>query len=159
MLQVSKAAGSDRPSRGEGQAFAGAWFTAPTAPMLFVQGTADTWNPQDASLQLYQADRSGPRYYLDLSGADHFTPYEGDGASEPIVARVTIDFLDHYLAGYGGTIRALSRAGYVLASLGSTVPGRLPYGAQPVLPGGPEGSGGGGRTGESCRDSTARLQR
>ena len=94
--------------------------------MLFVQGTADTWNPQAASLQLYQADTSGPRYYLQLSGADHFTPYEGDGAPEPIVARVTIDFLDHYVAGDGGTIRALRRAGYVVGVSQLESAGRLP---------------------------------
>lgn len=110
----------------EWPAFAGTWFNKPTAAMLFVQGTADTWNPQSASLQLYQADTSGPRYYLNLSGADHFTPYEGDGAPEPIVARVTIDFLDHYVAGDGGTIRALRRAGYVAGVSQLDSAGRLP---------------------------------
>ncbi len=97
----------------EWPAFSGHWFTAPTAPMLFVQGTADSWNPQAASLQLYQADRRGPRYYLQLTAANHFTPYEGDSAPEPIVVRVTIDFLDHYLAGDAGALSAMSQAGRV----------------------------------------------
>lgn len=97
----------------ESQAFSGRWFSAPTAPMLFVQGTADTWNPEAASLQLYQADTSGPRYYLQLAGANHFTPYEGDNAPEPIVVQVTIDFLDHYLAGDQYTLSAMSHAGRV----------------------------------------------
>lgn len=97
----------------EWPAFAGTWFTGVTPPALFVQGTVDTWNPQAASLQLYQADQGGTRYYLQLSGADHFTPYEGDSAPEPIVARVTIDFLDHYLAGDGGMLAAMQRAGSV----------------------------------------------
>jgi predicted dienelactone hydrolase len=97
----------------EWPAFAGRWFSAPTAPMLFVQGTDDVWNPQTASLQLYQADASGPRYYLQLAGANHFTPYEGDSAPEPIVVQVTVDFLDHYLAGDTGTLNAMSQAGRV----------------------------------------------
>lgn len=97
----------------EWPAFTGTWFTGATPPMLFVQGTADTWNPQAASLQLYRADQSGTRYYLQLTGADHFTPYEGDSAPEPIVARVTISFLDHYLAGDDGTLSAMRRAGQV----------------------------------------------
>lgn len=77
----------------------GHWFSRRTPPMLFVQGTADSWNPPAASVQLYQADTTGIRYFLELFGADHFTPYEGDSAPEPIVARVTLDFLDRYLAG------------------------------------------------------------
>lgn len=97
----------------EWPAFAGTWFTGATPPMLLVQGTADTWNPQAASLQLYQADHGGTRYYLQLSDADHFTPYEGDSAPEPIVARVTVDFLDHYLAGNGEPIQAMRQAGSV----------------------------------------------
>jgi predicted dienelactone hydrolase len=96
----------------EWPAFPGAWFKAPTAPMLFVQGTADTINPPAVSLQMYQADKSGTRYYLQLTGADHLTPYEGDSSPEPIVARVTIAFLDHYLAG-DGTVRSMRRAGHV----------------------------------------------
>jgi predicted dienelactone hydrolase len=97
----------------EWPAFAGRWFAAPTAPMLFIQGTADGWNPPAASVQLYQADKSGPRYYLQLHGANHFTPYEGNRAPEPIVAQVTIDFFDHYLAGDPGTLGAMQQAGHV----------------------------------------------
>ena len=91
----------------------GRWFAAPTPPMLFVQGTDDSWNPPSASVQLYQADTTGIRYYLDLFGADHFTPYEGDGTPEPIVARVTLDFLDRYVAGQPRMARAMWRAGRV----------------------------------------------
>jgi len=110
----------------EWPAFAGSWFTAPTAPMLFVQGTADTWNPQAASMQLYRADTMGTRYYLELFGADHFTPYEGDSAPEPIVARVTIDFLDQYLAGQGNDVWAMRRAGRVPGVSQLASGGRLP---------------------------------
>jgi dienelactone hydrolase len=97
----------------EWPAFAGRWFGAPTPPMLFVQGSADTINPPAASTQLYQADTTGIRYYLDLYGAEHLPPYEGDQAPEPIVAQVTIDFLDQYLAGRGDESSALDSAGNV----------------------------------------------
>ena len=88
----------------------GRWFAGPTPPMMFVQGTADSWNPPGASLQLYQADSTGRRYYLALRGANHFAPYEGDGTPEPTVARVTLDFLDFYLLGERGRIGAMWRA-------------------------------------------------
>jgi predicted dienelactone hydrolase len=77
----------------------GRYFARAAPPMLFVQGSADTCNPPAASERLYQADTTGPRYYLDLDGANHFTPYQGKDPPEPVVARVTTDFLDRYLAG------------------------------------------------------------
>jgi predicted dienelactone hydrolase len=106
--------------------FAGSWFASPTPPMLFVQGTADVWNPPATSVQLYQADSTGIRYYLQLPGADHFAPYEGDQTPEPIVEQVTIDFLDQFLAGSGDESAAMQSAGDVpgVAQLGSS--GALP---------------------------------
>lgn len=77
----------------------GQYFPPGTPPMLFVQGTDDTWNPPSASLQLYLADATGVRYYLELPGMGHFSPYEGRSEPEPVVARVTVDFLNRYLAG------------------------------------------------------------
>ncbi len=88
----------------------GRWFARPAPPMLFVQGTADIWNFPAASQQLYRADTTGARYYLSLPGADHFAPYQGDGTPEPIVARVTIDFLDYYLLGERDRLGAMWRA-------------------------------------------------
>lgn len=88
----------------------GKWFAAPAPPMLYVQGTADTWNPPAASLQLYQADTTGVRYYLQLFGANHFAPYEGGSEPEPLVEQVTLDFLDRYLAGHSGAPGAMRRA-------------------------------------------------
>src|ERR1022692_3125476 len=78
---------------------AGRYFPRGTPPMLFVQGSEDTWNPPAASIQLYLADRTGIRYYLDLPGVGHFAPYEGHGRPEPLVARATVDFLNQYLDG------------------------------------------------------------
>ena len=91
----------------------GRYFATAVPPILFVQGSADSWNPPAASLQLYQADDTGPRYYLDLFGAGHFAPYEGDGRPEPLVARVSTAFLDRYLADHGSAAAVMSRAGNV----------------------------------------------
>lgn len=113
-------------SGAEWPAFAGRWFSAPTPPMLFVQGTADTINPPAASMQLYEADRTGVRYYLQLDGAEHLPPYEGDGTPEPIVARVTVAFLDHYLAGDGYTVGAMQRDADVPGLSELVSGGRLP---------------------------------
>ncbi|MGO8958181.1 MAG: alpha/beta hydrolase family protein [Streptosporangiaceae bacterium] len=102
------------------------WFAGRAPPILFVQGTADGWNPPQYSVQLYKADKTGTRYYLDLFGANHFTPYEGHSVPEPIVARVTLDFLDQYVAGQQGRLASMRRAGHVpgLAELVSA--GRMP---------------------------------
>ena len=83
-------------------------------------------NPPGASMQLYRADTVGPRYYLDLFGANHFTPYEGSGAPEPIVARVTIDFLNRYLAGQRPAAAAMRRAGQVNGVAALATGGHLP---------------------------------
>jgi fermentation-respiration switch protein FrsA (DUF1100 family) len=77
----------------------GSYFTQPAPPVLFVQGDADTINPPALSITMYQADTRGPRFYLDLFGAGHRLPYVGNDPPEPLVARVTVDFLDRYLAG------------------------------------------------------------
>ena len=107
-------------------AFTGRWFARPTAPLLVIQGTDDTWNPPADSARLYRADATGPRYYLDLPGADHFSPYLGDRSPEPIVARVTIDFLDRYLLGQRGKSAAMRRAGTVAGKAVLTRARRLP---------------------------------
>jgi hypothetical protein len=104
----------------------GTWFTAPTPPMLFVQGTSDAWNPPVVSMQLYRSDTTGARYYLDLFGADHFSPYEGVRAPEPVVGRVTIDFLDHYLAGHASRPGVLRRAAWVRGVSELVSGGRMP---------------------------------
>ena len=89
------------------------YFTSPTPPMLFVQGSADTVNPPSASMTLYQLDTTGVRYYLDLFGATHLPPYEGSGPPEPIVARVTVAFLNAYLDGQSTQIARMTAEGDV----------------------------------------------
>jgi dienelactone hydrolase len=87
----------------------GRYFPGGAPPMLFVQGSADTINPPWTSVQLYRADQ-GPRYYLDLFGADHMVPYTGDNAVERLVARVTVAFFDRYLLGGKAALATAARA-------------------------------------------------
>lgn len=94
----------------------GSWFPDGTPPILFVQGDADNINPPWASQQMYRADTTGPRFYLDLFGAGHLPPYETRRPPEPLVARVTTAFLDRYVAGE-------APAGAVMMQQGN-VPGR-----------------------------------
>jgi len=77
---------------------AGSYFRAATPPILFVQGDADTINPPADSVTMYQADTTGPRFYLDLFGQGHVPPYESQVPAALVVARVTVEFLDRYLA-------------------------------------------------------------
>lgn len=106
--------------------FGGRYFGSATPPMLYVQGTADTWNPPAASLQLYQSDTTGIRYFVSLAGANHFTPYEGTSAPEPVVARVTIAFLNAYLDGQSGQAGQIAAAGDVPGVSTVTTNGKLP---------------------------------
>jgi dienelactone hydrolase len=104
----------------------GSWFPAGTPPIMFVQGDADTINPPAASLRMYRADRAGPRFYLDLFGAGHLPPYEGDQPPEPVVARVTTAFLDRYVAGQLPAAAVMTRAGHVAGLADLVRGGRLP---------------------------------
>ena len=84
-----------------------------TPPMLFVQGSADTINWPSTSKELYEADRTGTRYYLDLLGADHMTPYTGANSVEQLVARVTLAFFNRYVLGQAGALATMTREGNV----------------------------------------------
>jgi dienelactone hydrolase len=115
----------------ESTALGGSWFAGPTPPMLFVQATGDTCNPPWASVQLYKADKTGIRYYLQLFGANHLIPYEGHGAPESIVARVTLAFLDRYVAGQQGSIAAMRQAGRVWGAAELLTAGEMPKPGSP----------------------------
>ena len=84
-----------------------------TPPMLFAQGSADTINPPWTSMQLYEADQARARYYLDLLGADHLTPYTGANPVERLVARVTLAFFNRYVLGQAGALATMTREGNV----------------------------------------------
>ena len=104
----------------------GRYFPPASPPMLFVQGSADPINPPGASLQLYQADTTGPRYYLDVFGAGHLTPYEGDTALERLVASVTTQFLDRFVAGQRAARSAMTRLARRSGQAALVSGGRLP---------------------------------
>jgi predicted dienelactone hydrolase len=103
----------------------GSYFAQPTPPVLFVQGDADNINPPVLSITMYQADKGGPRFYLDLFGAGHRLPYMGNDPPEPVVARVTVDFLDRYLAGQRRGSARMRRDGHV-AGVATLVSGGTP---------------------------------
>jgi predicted dienelactone hydrolase len=98
-------------SGAEWAAMPGPYFAGRTPPVLYVQGSADTVNPPAASLQLYTSDNTGPRYYLDLFGADHMVPYAADDPVERLVARVTLAFFARYLLGQRSALTAMTRDG------------------------------------------------
>jgi dipeptidyl aminopeptidase/acylaminoacyl peptidase len=106
--------------------FPGRYFPPGSPPMLFVQGSADPINPPGASLQLYQADTTGPRYYLDIFGAGHLAPYEGDTTQERLVVRVTIQFLDRFIAGQRGARSAMALLAHGSRQAALVSGGRLP---------------------------------
>jgi predicted dienelactone hydrolase len=76
--------------------FSGSYFGGSPVPLLVVQGTADTVNPQSLSDQIYAAAPS-PKAYLTLLGADHLVAYTQSSTYEAVVAKVTGDFLNGYL--------------------------------------------------------------
>lgn len=94
-------------------ALGGTYFGPGSPPTLFVQGSLDPINQPVESVKLYDADSTGIRYYLNIFGADHLNPYEGNGVQEHLVARVTVAFLDRYLAGQRAAGADLLRHGDV----------------------------------------------
>jgi fermentation-respiration switch protein FrsA (DUF1100 family) len=104
----------------------GRYFRGGAPPMLFTQGTADATNPPWASLQLYRADGGGARYYLDLFGAGHLIPYEGDNPVERLTARVTLAFFDRYVLGQADALETMTRDGNVTGTAVLVSGGRLP---------------------------------
>ncbi len=90
---------------------AGQYFTRPTVPVLFSQGSADTINPPGCSVTMYLADRAPARYYLDLFGASHTEPYWGINRYEKITARVTLAFMNRYVLGQKGQAAVMASQG------------------------------------------------
>jgi dienelactone hydrolase len=94
----------------------GRYFAHGAPPMLFVQGSADTINPPWTSVQLYSSDFERARYYLDLFGVDHMTPYTGTNQVERLVSRVTVAFFNRYLLGRTAALATMTREGNVSGS-------------------------------------------
>jgi dienelactone hydrolase len=104
----------------------GRYFTHGAPPMLFVQGSADTVNPPWTSRQLYQQDHNRAKYYLDLFGASHLTPYWGVNRVEHLVARVTLAFFDRYLLGQAPALATMTRDGNVRGTAALAADGHPP---------------------------------
>ena len=62
-------------------------------------------------MQLYRADAEAARYYLDLFGVDHMTPYTGTNPVERRVTLVTTAFFDRYLLGQAGALATMATEG------------------------------------------------
>ncbi|HET9720525.1 MAG TPA: hypothetical protein VFP55_10635 [Solirubrobacteraceae bacterium] len=114
--------------------FGGSYYSGGSVPLLVAQGSQDTINPPQCSVQLYnQAPQ--PKYYLSIAGAAHLPPYVSPGPLRAGVARVTIAFLNAYLKhrpsalaalGSPGTLppqESLTSASTVPAPTGATCPG------------------------------------
>lgn len=82
-------------------------------PMLFTQGTSDSWNVPASSFALFQADQSRAKYYLRLPHASHLGPYTQVNPAQQAVVRVSVAFFGHYLLRLPGTLAAMQRAGNV----------------------------------------------
>jgi predicted dienelactone hydrolase len=82
----------------------GRYLRAHGPPLLAAQGTADTVNDPSETRVLYDGAPT-PKYLLWLHGADHLGPFTTVAPFEPVVRRLTIEFLDRYLRGIDTPIR------------------------------------------------------
>jgi len=71
--------------------------TTPNPPILVIQGDADPINPPSRGYQAWQ-NAASPKDLEVLHGAGHLPPLEAGSQWLPVVERVTIAFLDAYLA-------------------------------------------------------------
>jgi dienelactone hydrolase len=74
----------------EGQS-GGTWAVPGSAPMLLVQGTADTINPWSLTQRLYD-DAAAPKWLVAIDGADHLAPYT-TGPQRGVIVALVADFL------------------------------------------------------------------
>ena len=113
----------------------GTYEAAGAPPLLVAQGSADPINVPGCSQQIYNTAGS-PKYYLDLIGAGHHSPYLASGpyqaapeqaaAYQAVVTRATIDFWNAYLKHSSTAAAALlvdaARSGVSTITSGPTVP-------------------------------------
>ena len=106
--------------------FGGTYQPDAAVPLLVTQGDADPVNAPACSQQIYDA-QTGTRYYLDLLGADHLSPYldpsplsafPGEpqaraAAYRQVVRAVTLAFWQRYLAGRTSSDHGIVAAGTV----------------------------------------------
>ena len=117
-------------------AFGGSYFDVSSAPLLVVQGSADTVNVPACSAQAYN-DASTPRYYLDLLRAEHERPYVDPGTYRQVVEQVTTEFFTATLEGHRSDIATMMDNGNVAGSTMLTTGATAPY-APGSCPGAPQ---------------------
>jgi predicted dienelactone hydrolase len=91
-------------------AFGGTYYASGSVPLLVVQGTQDAINPQECSIDLYDA-APPPKYYLSLLDVDHLSPYTDAGPDQSVVERVALDFLNGYLKDESAAIGDIAHDG------------------------------------------------
>jgi dienelactone hydrolase len=79
-------------------------------PLLVAQGDRDSINPPAQGQAVYD-QAAPPRWLLRLLGAGHLPPFTGGTVWQPVVERVTVDFLDRYLSDRTGSDGALAADG------------------------------------------------
>jgi predicted dienelactone hydrolase len=114
-------------SGAEADIFGRTYFASGTAyvPVLVVQGSDDSINNPDCSTQIYDSAGS-PKYYLDLFGAQHASPYVNAGSYQQAIAQVVTDFFDSQLMGQGAAAGAMGIDGNVAGTAQLTVGGTAP---------------------------------
>ena len=78
-----------------------------TAPLLLVQGTADSVVPYTASQTVF-GQLAGPTWYVSLLGADHLPPIAGGTPWTPVLDASVAEFLDATVAHRGPGTAALA---------------------------------------------------
>ena len=89
----------------------GHYFPLGSAPLLAIQGTADTTNPRIVTERYFRRARR-PKFLLRLAGAGHLAPYTTDLPHLASVERESIAFLNTYLR-RGGTLSEMLALGTV----------------------------------------------
>jgi dienelactone hydrolase len=82
-------------------------IVASSAPLLLVQGTADSVVPYSSSRTVFQ-QVTAPVDYLSLVGADHLPPIAGGTPWTPVLDSAVADFLDATVARRGPGVGALA---------------------------------------------------
>ncbi len=79
-------------------AFGGTYYThdGSVVPLLVTQGSGDIINVPRCSTELYD-QAPPPKYYLDITGAQHLPPYTDPGPTRRGIELVTIAFLNAFL--------------------------------------------------------------
>jgi hypothetical protein len=101
-------------------------------PLLVIQGTDDTINPEACSVDLYN-EAPPPKYYLSLLAAGHLSPYTDPGADQVVVDHAVTDFLNGYLKGESAALGDIVTDGSVPQVATVTTAVAVDSAAQPCM--------------------------